>query len=173
MHIYLIACPPPDVSVCHRMTFCFRYTAWGKKSSGKLKSAPKLKSLPPTNEAFELNVMRAHFQCAVWLYSLQPDPPSLDPTEYGWETDELNEMLVPMMLPKGVEPIPRVVLKMVACNCKAEKPCGQGNCTCKKHKMACSLFCRCQGGSDCCSPFTPNFEEVGFGEELPDVLNDE
>ena len=138
MHVDLIAGQPPDISVCHRMTFCFRYIAWGKKFAGKLKSAPKLESLPPANEAFELNVMRTHFQCAAWLHSLQPDPPSLNPTEFGWETDELNQMLVPMMLPKGVEPILKEVLKIVACNCQTEKPCGQGNCTCKKHKMACS-----------------------------------
>ena len=140
----MIAYPLKDVNICkdgHRVTSCFRYLAWGKKSSGKLKSAQKLNSLPPTNEAFYLNVLRAHFQCVVWLHSLHADPPSLDSTEYGWEIDEVNEILVPVILPKGVNPIPKEVLKMVACNCQAEKPCGKGNCTCQKHKMACSLFC--------------------------------
>ena len=45
---------------------------------------PKLCSLPPTTEAFQLNVRRAHFQSAIWNRSLMQEPPNLDPTEYGW-----------------------------------------------------------------------------------------
>ena len=55
-------------------------------------------SLPPTNEAFELNVMRAHFQCAIWLQAMEADPPALEPTEYGWTKP-------PTTLPEGVDPL--------------------------------------------------------------------
>ena len=61
-------------------------------------------SLPPTNEAFELNVMMAHFQCAIWLHALEADPPSLDPAEYGWNKEE--DMLLPTSFPDGVDPLP-------------------------------------------------------------------
>ena len=39
----------------------------GRKAASKV---PKLCSLPPTTEAFQLNVRRAHFQCAIWRRAL-------------------------------------------------------------------------------------------------------
>ena len=51
----------------------------GRKSASKV---PKLCSLPPTIEAFQENVKRAHFQCAIWKTALQ-EPTHLDPTQYG------------------------------------------------------------------------------------------
>ncbi|KAG0720229.1 hypothetical protein GWK47_006873 [Chionoecetes opilio] len=40
-----------------------RYKVWiDKTSKRKVTSIPKLKSLPPTSEAFEQNVKRAHYQ---------------------------------------------------------------------------------------------------------------
>ena len=112
-----------------------RYKAWGRKSPAgkKLKSAPILELLPPTKESFTLNVKRAHFQCPFWLHALCTDPPLLDPVEYGWSKDDVNKSLVPVMLPGDVESFPPEVLKMIACNCLAEMPCGHGNCTCLKN----------------------------------------
>ena len=45
-------------NACTTMTDC-RRRLWGQKM-GKLTTAPKLCTLPPTTEAFELNVRRAH-----------------------------------------------------------------------------------------------------------------
>ena len=43
---------------------------------GRLKKTDVyLASLPPTNEAFNENVARAHLQVAVWRNALQPDAP--------------------------------------------------------------------------------------------------
>ena len=57
-----------------------RFSVWkGKTSRGKLKSSLTLKSLPPSDDALELNIKRAHFQTAIWKSSLCPDPPQLDP----------------------------------------------------------------------------------------------
>ena len=54
-----------------------RYQVWRKKiESGRVTKSFKLCSLPPTKEAFQLNVLRAHFQCALWKSSLQANPPS-------------------------------------------------------------------------------------------------
>ena len=49
---------------CSSMTDC-RQQQWAQKI-GKSSAAPKLCSLPPTTEAFEQNVHRAHHQVALW-----------------------------------------------------------------------------------------------------------
>ena len=129
-----------------------RYHAWFKKTSGKLSSAPKLSSLPPTNEAFTQNVLRAHCQCFIWFSALNPDPPVVDKTLLGYDKDETNESLVPVMLPPNVPALPKEVQKLMACGCSANEPCSKGACSCKGLQMGCTEFCKCIG--QCCSPYT-------------------
>ena len=75
-----------------------RYDVWiGKTSKRKVTGAPKLKSLPPTPEAFEQNVRRAHFQVSVWKAALEKGSPELAPTNFGWEKDEASSSLLPVM----------------------------------------------------------------------------
>ena len=74
-----------DQQRCHSMTEA-RQQMWFSKVSMSKASAPKLCSLP-TSEAFEQNVARAHLQIAIWLHSLDPNPPVLDPTSYGWSQE--------------------------------------------------------------------------------------
>jgi len=61
------------------MTEC-RQQLWAQKTR-KPTAAPKLRGLPPTNEALEQNVNRAHFQVSQW-YSAR-DPPPLNAVDYG------------------------------------------------------------------------------------------
>ena len=61
-----------------------------------------MKSLPPTQEAFREHVLRAHHQAATWNAALAPDPPIMDPVEYGWTKDEDNHMLQPRTVPADV-----------------------------------------------------------------------
>ena len=57
-----------------------RVEMWSKKMGKKnITAAPELKTVPPTSEAFKENVLRAHFQVAVWKSAPEQDPPSLDP----------------------------------------------------------------------------------------------
>ena len=62
-----------------------RINFWKSRTSKARKTAPPLCSLPPTHETFSENVKRAHFQSAVSLSAMSPNPPNLDPTKYGWE----------------------------------------------------------------------------------------
>ena len=57
-----------------------------KMAKPKLTKAPELKSLPPTKEAFELHVLKAHIQTAIWKSANDSRPPELEPTKYGWRT---------------------------------------------------------------------------------------
>jgi len=126
-----------------------RIKAWltktGRKSASKL---PKLCSLPPTMEAFEENVKRAHFQCAIWRKALQ-EPPNLDPTKYGWSRDEDTKSLQPVMLPSSKSPAPDYILKLVCCSCASESPYSSSKCGCVAANLACTVFCHCQGSSVC------------------------
>ena len=57
-----------------------RIDIWSTKIGRKsLTTAPELKSLPPTTEAFEINVRRAHIQTAIWKSVGEAGPPALDP----------------------------------------------------------------------------------------------
>lgn len=137
-----------------------RIKAWltkiGRKSTLKI---PKLSSLPPTMEAFEENVKRAHFQCAIWRRALQ-EPPDLDPTKYGWSRDMDTKSLQPVMLPSFKSPAPDYVLKLVCCSCSSETPCNSSKCGCVAANLACTAFCHCQGSSICRNEQTTIVEEL-------------
>ena len=72
---------------------------WANNVSPSVAGAPKLASLPPANEAFNENVARAHIQVTVWRKALQPDPPAIDPTAFGWSLEEETKTLIPTTLP--------------------------------------------------------------------------
>ena len=114
----------------------------GRKAASKV---PKLCSLPPTTEAFQLNVRRAHFQCAIWRRALMQEPPNLDPTEYGWFKDEVTKSLQPVMLPPTKLPTPDYILKLVCCSCSSAQPCHSSRCGCvaaspRLHTETCMLL---------------------------------
>ena len=138
-------------SACSSMTEC-RERLWAQKT-GKSAVVPKLCSLPPTNEAFEQNVRRAHLQVAHWYSALSGDPPPLNPEEYGWEIDTTNRCLLPRNIADGVAYAPDSVLKLVRCGCASHNPCRGGNCGCMGRQMVCTIFCACSGGSTCSNPF--------------------
>lgn len=137
----------PNVSTMTKARIKIWTTRTGKKTASKI---PKLCSLPPTSEAFEQNVKRAHFQCAIWRKALQ-EPPNLDPTEYGWFKDEERKALQPVMLPPSRLSAPDYVLKLVCCSCASEKPCHSSRCGCVAANLACTTFCHCQGSSSVCN----------------------
>ena len=74
-----------------------RFQKW-KKTKGKGKTF-KLETLPPTTEGFSMHIRRAHGQVGVWRSASHPDPPDIDPSEYGWEKDPITRTLVPIQLP--------------------------------------------------------------------------
>ena len=65
-----------------------RYVIWKHRLANvKASAAPLLKS-KPTTEAFSEHVHRAHCQACVWMSAAFPDPPDMDPTDYGWTGSE-------------------------------------------------------------------------------------
>ena len=76
-----------------------------KMSNHKLNSSPELKVLPPTSEAFKQHILSAHFQ-TIWRSALDPDPPALCSSQYGWKRSQVNS-LEPIDLPKDVVAAPK------------------------------------------------------------------
>ena len=151
-------------SGCHSMTEA-RHHMWSKKVSKSTAGAPKLKSLPPTTEAFQENVARAHFQVAVWRHSLEADPPSLEPTNNGWCKEEGSQLLCPTTVQNDVPLAPEGLLKLIKCSCSRDRPCKTQKCGCCSSGMACSLFCSCQGGQQCWNPLSMQGNEEDQEEE--------
>ena len=127
-----------------------RAEVWSRKmGKAKVTSAPELKTLPPTTEAFEENVRRAHFQTVIWKSALHSSPPSLDATKFGWMRDVATKSLTPVSLPSDIDVAPREILEMIRCGCSSEKPCRSAQCRCCAARLPCTLFCACRGESDC------------------------
>ena len=103
-------------------------------------AALKLCALPPTSVAFEQNVRRVQYQSALWYNTLTGNIPALEPTEYGWEKDETNYVLVPRNVAEGVS-------------------------GCMGHQMPCTLFCACGGIVRCSNPFNIGLVDVEIGSE--------
>ena len=126
-----------------------RQQMWFSKVSRINASAPKLCSLLPTNKAFEQNVARAHLQVAIWLQALDPNPPVLDPTSYGWSQKEGSTALSSTTVPADTSLAPTELLKLIKCSCRSEMPCSTNKCSCNSSDMACTPFCSCQGEQAC------------------------
>ena len=65
-----------------------------------------LPSLPPTDEAFEQNVLRAHLQLSFWLYALEEAPPAVNTSWYGFERRQMSHVkgaYYPWMVADGVQ----------------------------------------------------------------------
>ena len=143
-------------SICVGDMSDMRYAVWlSKMARPKISSAPSLKSLPPTSDAFDLHVRRAHHQTIIWNSSLSSAPPaSADPVQFGWAIQEGN--LFPVMLPADVSPVPVEVLQMIKCGCSSTRPCATSRCSCFIAQMSCSMFCSCHAGAECNNIHTRN-----------------
>ena len=132
---------------CNSMTEAIQQMWFSKVNRSKV-SAPKLCSLPPTIEAFEQNVARAHLQVAIWLHALDPNPPVLDPTSYGWSQEDRSTVLSPTTV-SHTSLAPTGLLKLIKCSCWSEMPCSTNKCSCNSSDMASTPLCACQDGQSC------------------------
>ena len=110
---------------------------------------PKLCSLPPTDVSFNQNILRAHLAAAIMKSSLRPDPPNLNPEQYGWHCPDGFELLLPVVTPEGTVMAPPALIKLVKCGCKSQSPCFSNRCTCKQNSLRCTFLCICHNGENC------------------------
>ena len=133
---------------CYGQSQCLSLTeartaTWTEKVGKRKYSAPELASLPPTDESFKQNMLRAHLQTAIWLNAFHLNPPSLQPTDYGWTKQENG--LIPTTIGQDIEMAPRELLQLIKCSCKRELPCRTNRCSCRSSSMSCTILCFCKG----------------------------
>ena len=108
-----------------------RYKVWATKMSNPGRcAAPKLKTLPPTTQAFQEHVYRAHFQTALWRAALHTHPPPLEAVHYGWKRDEASRTLLPIPVSPDESPAPLYILELIMCSCSSDRPCATARCGC-------------------------------------------
>lgn len=97
------------------------------------------KRLPPTEDSFELHVLRACLQLSVWKKADIALSEPLDPTQYGYE--HVDGKLKPKLMNQGIT-APELQNDLF-CSC-SEGSCGLGSCTCYKHNQPCTAVCKCK-----------------------------
>ena len=76
-----------------------RQLVWTKRAGNRSQTgAAKLASLPPTNEAAIENMSRSHLTVVIWKETISPDPPNVDPCQYGFEQEIPGGMLIPRIV---------------------------------------------------------------------------
>ena len=150
---FYLACYGKLYIKCESMTEA-RIKAWKRKiASGPL----KLCEIPPTSEAAEENIKRAHLQVAHWKTAITGIPPSLDPTQYGYESHSImtasghGSILIPRPLPPGTKTAPDFIMDKIHCGCDSSH-CERGSCKC--NSIGCTVFCKCEAGPNCLNPLT-------------------
>ena len=78
-------------------------------------------TLPPTTEAFQENVKRAHFQAVQWYAAPYSSAEQLDSEKFGWIRDEKRNSLIPVRIPSKVPAAPQQILEMIKCYCRSDK----------------------------------------------------
>ena len=78
---------------------------------------------------------------------MDPHPPKLEPTCFGWVKNEILQTLKPIGVPKDRKQAPDEVLKTIKCSCTSEKPCATNRGSCSSGKSSCSIVCSCCGHS--------------------------
>ena len=124
-----------------------RQKVWSSRLTLSIGGSPKLQTLPPTTEATNKNIARAHFQVATWQHDKNTDPPQLDPTKFGWQKE--GSSLRPVTVPNDISLVPHELLKLLKCSCGSVSPCQTKRCGCNNANMACTEFCACSGGDNC------------------------
>lgn len=135
-----------------------RKMAWRTKIARSISEPPRLCLLPPTSEAFHQNAVWAHLQVATWKDSLDPNPPTLQPSQHGWTC--VGTMLSPTVVADGTFLTPPELLAVIKCGCgkpgtsTETNPCRYLSCSCHSANLSCSIFCVCLGEEKCQNVYT-------------------
>ena len=104
--------------------------------------------LPPTSDAAQLHIRRAHYQACVWNQANCPSPILPVVTDMGWT--RTDDHLVPHLL--SLPPIPRACSEIMSCGCT--KGCLSKLCSCRKMRLPCIEGCKCHKRGDECRNIT-------------------
>ena len=101
---------------------------------------------------------------------MDPYPPKLDPTFFGWQRNEKLKTLMPVGVPTYRKPSLDKVLKTAKCSYTLEKPYGTNSYSCSSGKLSCSIVCSCRGDSrQCCNDQTQADQETEDDDNKTDL----
>lgn len=104
--------------------------------------------LPPTSDALQQHIKRAHYQATVWEQACSQgmqDP--ADPTMHGWQEDPSDPSnLTPVLT--TIDTVPKECLDIVTCKCKKDM-CKSDKCKCRKSNIQCCIECDCHNHGTC------------------------
>jgi hypothetical protein len=110
----------------------------------------QIHDLPPTSDTGKLHIMRAFFQCQIWIGNQE----KFLPEEWGWHYGNCRLQPTRSILP----PAPEHLLKIIKCNCR--HGCDSKRCACKRHGLECSAACGDCRGVSCSNAGLPtDYEE--------------
>ena len=94
-------------------------------------------TLPPTSDALQFHIQRAHFQSLVWRQAHLPKPILPSTEGHGWLCKD--GQLVPQLM--SLTPVPQSCLEVISCGCR--KGCISSRCKCRIAKLLCTGACKC------------------------------
>ena len=100
-------------------------------------------SLPPTTDAVNLHIQRAHYQTMVWIQADTCTQLLEQVSSSGWTLS--GDQLIPEMM--RLPPIPQACLEITSCGCS--KGCVTRRCGCRQVGLSCTDACKCM---DCVIP---------------------
>ena len=89
------------------------FNIWKAKTGQTKEKSFKMVSLPPTFEEFLLHLLLAQFHICIWKPALNPYPPTLDPSDYGWNPLHQDQTLHSVPLPMSTPPAPAEVMSVM------------------------------------------------------------
>lgn len=103
--------------------------------------------MPPIKSAFMQHILRAHYIAMIWKCATIPNPPTIDPCDYGWMFDNESGQYKPVMCATPLYP-PKLQ-ELTKCNCRTG--CTTMRCSCKKNNLSCTEMCKCHTQCECAS----------------------
>jgi hypothetical protein len=121
-------------------------------SNGPGKKVVLAKKLPPTEDSFNINLLRCIHQLILWRNAPNGAYPIPDPTKYGFEME--RGRLRPKLM--GQPPAAPELMNDLICLCHGTCHIG---CVCLEYEQPCTAACVCEGlldggDTDCTNYFT-------------------
>ena len=120
--------------------------------------APAIKNLPPTDEALEHHLMRAHLQTMIWRAADKQGPPavSFEINNFGWKVSDG----IPHQITTLANIAPYELMQVVSCTCKVNNPCSRKNCSCAAAAVSCTNYCKCRADTQCQNAHSNNDDDA-------------
>ena len=112
------------------------------------KGKKEVEKLPPTQDAFQLHLVRANHQANIWYQATTPLMEIENPADtLGWSKTGVNQLEI---IWTRLTPVSQSTFEIFTCGCTTQ--CGTSRCTCAKSGLVCIPACGC----DARNCFNPN-----------------